>query len=31
MHFPTSTVHGAIMGRQVGRYIAKHYFQPVKR
>jgi hypothetical protein len=30
MHFPSSTVHGAILGRQVGRYIAKHYFQPVK-
>lgn len=31
MHFPTSTVHGAIVGRQVGRYIAKNYFEPVKR
>lgn len=30
MHFPTATVHGAIMGRQVGRYVAKHYFEPVK-
>lgn len=31
MHYPTSTVHGAIMGRQVGRHIAKHYFKPAKR
>jgi hypothetical protein len=31
MHFPTSTVHGAILGRQVGRYVAKNYFLPVKR
>jgi hypothetical protein len=31
MHYPTSTVHGAILGRQVGRYLAQHYFQPVKR
>jgi hypothetical protein len=31
MHYPTSTVHGAIVGRQVGRYIAKNYFKPVKR
>jgi hypothetical protein len=31
MHYPTSTVHGAILGRQVGRYLAQHYFKPVKR
>lgn len=31
MHFPTSNVHGAVMGRQVGRWIAKNYFRPVKR
>jgi hypothetical protein len=31
MHFPTSTAHGAILGRQVGRWVAKNYFQRVKR
>lgn len=31
MHFPTSTVHGAVLGRQVGRWVAKNYFQRVKR
>lgn len=31
MHFPTSNVHGAVMGRQVGRWIAKNYFRPVNR
>lgn len=30
MHFPTSTVHGAVMGRQVGRWVAKTQFQRVK-
>lgn len=27
MHYPTSTLHGAILGRQVGRYIADNYFR----
>ena len=31
MHFPTSTVHGSVMGRQVGRWVAKTQFQRVKR
>jgi hypothetical protein len=31
MHFHTSTEHGAKLGRQVGHWLARNYFQPVKR
>jgi hypothetical protein len=29
MHFPTSTRHGVELGRKVGKWTVKHYFQPV--
>ena len=29
MHFRTATVHGRVLGMKVGKYIMKHYFQPV--
>lgn len=31
MHFPTSARHGVELGRKVGRWTVKHYFQPVSR
>jgi hypothetical protein len=30
MHFHTSTEHGAIMGRRVAEWVARHYFKPVR-
>jgi hypothetical protein len=29
MHYRTSARHGAIIGRKVAHWLAKHYFQPV--
>jgi hypothetical protein len=29
MHYRTSGRHGAIIGRKVAHWLAKHYFQPV--
>ncbi len=31
MHYRTSGRHGAIIGRKVANWLAKHYFQPVER
>jgi hypothetical protein len=31
MHFPTSARHGVELGRNVGKWTVKHYFQPVSR
>jgi hypothetical protein len=31
MHFRTSTVHGAVLGRKTVAWIDKHYFRPVAR
>jgi hypothetical protein len=31
MHFPTSVVHGATLGRQVARWIDDNYFRPTRR
>jgi hypothetical protein len=31
MHYRTSAVHGAVMGRKVGGWLARQYFQPVSR
>jgi hypothetical protein len=31
MHFQTSVEHGAIIGRQVGRLVARNHFRPIKR
>lgn len=31
MHFQTSVEHGAIIGRQVGRLVARNHFRPAKR
>jgi hypothetical protein len=31
MHYRTSGVHGAVMGRKVGGWLARQYFQPVVR
>ena len=31
MHYRTSGRHGAIIGRKVAHWLAKHYFQPVDR
>ena len=31
MHFPTSARHGVELGRKVGKWTVKHYFQPVSR
>lgn len=30
MHFRTSIVHGTVLGKRVGKWIAKHYFRPVE-
>jgi hypothetical protein len=30
MHYRTSGRHGAVMGRKVAMWVAKHYFQPVE-
>ena len=29
MHFRTATVHGRVIGMKVGKWVTKHYFQPV--
>lgn len=29
MHFPTSVEHGAIIGKKVGRWVARNHFKPV--
>jgi hypothetical protein len=31
MHFRTSTVHGAVLGMKVGKWVLKNHFQPVAR
>lgn len=31
MHFRTSTVHGAVLGMKVGKWILRNHFQPVVR
>lgn len=31
MHFRTSTVHGEVLGKKVGKWILKNHFQPVGR
>jgi len=31
MHFRFSSDDGATLGRRTGRWVAKNYFQPVKR
>jgi hypothetical protein len=31
MHFRTSTVHGAVLGMKVGKWVMKNHFQPVAR
>ena len=28
-HFRTADVHGVLMGKKIGKYVAKNYFQPV--
>jgi hypothetical protein len=28
-HFRTADVHGVVMGKKIGRLVAKHYFQPL--
>jgi hypothetical protein len=28
-HFRTADVHGVSMGKKIGKYVAKNYFQPV--
>jgi len=30
IHYRTSVVHGAVLGRQVAHWVAKHYFQPAE-
>jgi len=30
MHFRTSAVHGALMGREVAQWVAKNHFRPLK-
>ncbi len=29
VHYRTSVVHGAVLGRKVAQWVSKHYFQPV--
>ena len=31
MHFPTSVEHGSIIGKKVGRLVARNHFKPVKK
>jgi hypothetical protein len=31
MHFRTSTVHGEVLGKKVGKWVMKNHFQPVPR
>jgi hypothetical protein len=31
MHYPTSGVHGATLGRNVARWISQHHFRPIPR
>jgi hypothetical protein len=31
MHFRTSTVHGAVLGMKVGKWVMKNHFQPAER
>jgi hypothetical protein len=30
LHFRAADVHGAEIGKEVARWLARHYFQPVK-
>jgi hypothetical protein len=31
MHYPTSGVHGATLGRNVAKWIGQHHFRPIRR